>query len=58
MHPHGKPTINLPFLLNSVDHLGRTIDPSVLSVAQEIGPGAVRYAEKVARRPRLGNQSV
>src|SRR3984885_2585815 len=46
MHPHRKTTPSLPFLLNSVDHLGRTIEPSVLSVAQEIGPGAVRYAEK------------
>jgi DNA-directed RNA polymerase specialized sigma24 family protein len=53
MHPHRKPTINAPFLLNSVDHLGRPIDPSVLSVAQEIGPGAVRYAEKVVGDPAL-----
>ena len=53
MHPHRKPTINAPFLLNAVDHLGRTIDPSVLSVAQEIGPGAVRYAEKVVGDPAL-----
>jgi DNA-directed RNA polymerase specialized sigma24 family protein len=42
-----------PFLLNSVDHLGRPIDPSVLSVAQEIGPGAVRYAEKLLGDPAL-----
>jgi len=53
MHPHGKPAINAPFLLNAIDHLGRTIDPSVLSVAQEIGPGAVRYAEKVVGDPAL-----
>ena len=53
MHPHRKTTPSLPFLLNSVDHLGRTIDPSVLSVAQEIGPGAVRYAEKVLGDPAL-----
>ena len=53
MHPHRKPTINAPFLLNAIDHLGRTIDPSVLSVAQEIGPGAVRYAEKVVGDPAL-----
>ena len=53
MHPHRKATINAPFLLNAIDHLGRTIDPSVLSVAQEIGPGAVRYAEKVVGDPAL-----
>src|SRR5208283_155522 len=53
MHPHRKPTINAPFLLNAIDHLGRAIDPSVLSVAQEIGPGAVRYAEKVVGDPAL-----
>jgi len=53
MRPHRKPTTNAPFLLNAIDHLGRTIDPSVLSVAQEIGPGAVRYAEKVVGDPAL-----
>src|SRR5450755_3048870 len=53
MHPHRKPTLKVPFLLNAVDHLGRPIDPSVLSVAQEIGPGAVRYAEKVLGDPAL-----
>jgi DNA-directed RNA polymerase specialized sigma24 family protein len=53
MRPHRKPTPDVPFLLNSVDHLGRPIDPTVLSVAQEIGPGAVRYAEKVLGDPAL-----
>jgi len=53
MRPHRKPTPEVPFLLNSVDHLGRPIDPTVLSVAQEIGPGAVRYAEKVLGDPAL-----
>src|SRR6202043_3263518 len=53
MHPHRKTTPNLPFLLNSVDHLGRIIEPAVLSVAQEIGPSAVRYAEKVLGDPAL-----
>src|ERR1700689_541852 len=53
MHPHRKTTSSVPFLLNSVDHLGRSIDPSVLAVAQEIGPGAVRYAEKVLGDPAL-----
>ena len=53
MHPHRKTTPSLQFFLNSVDHLGRPIDPSVLSVAQEIGPGAVPYAEKVLGDPAL-----
>jgi RNA polymerase sigma factor (sigma-70 family) len=53
MRPHRQPTPDLPFLLNSVDHLGRPIDPTVLSVAQEIGPGAVRYAEKLVGDPAL-----
>jgi hypothetical protein len=35
------------FLLNSVDRLGRTIDPVVLAVAREIGPRAVAYAERL-----------
>ena len=53
MRPHRKPMPEVPFLLNSVDHLGRPIDPTVLSVAQEIGPGAVRYAEKLVGDPAL-----
>src|SRR6202521_1151919 len=53
MHTHRKTTPSLPFLLNSVDRLGRTMDPSILSVAQEIGPGAVRYAEKILGDPAL-----
>ena len=35
------------FLLNSVDRLGRTINPKVLAVAHEIGPRAVAYAERL-----------
>jgi RNA polymerase sigma factor (sigma-70 family) len=35
------------FLLSSVDRLGRTIDPLILAVAHEIGPRAVRYAERL-----------
>jgi DNA-directed RNA polymerase specialized sigma24 family protein len=35
------------FLLNSVDRLGRTIDPLVLAVAHEIGPRAVAYGERL-----------
>jgi hypothetical protein len=41
------------FLLNSVDRLGREIEPAVLSVAREIGPSAVRYAEKLLGDPAL-----
>jgi len=40
-------------LLNSVDRLGRKIDPVVLSVAQEIGPRSVSYAEKLLGDPAL-----
>src|ERR1700693_1854636 len=53
MRPHRKPTTNVSFLLNAADHLGRTIDPSFLSVAPAIGPGAVRYAEKALGDPAL-----
>ena len=43
----------LPFLLNSVDQLGREIDPCVHSVASEIGFRAVSYAEKLLGDPAL-----
>ncbi|MGH9739613.1 MAG: hypothetical protein ACRD4X_13665 [Candidatus Acidiferrales bacterium] len=36
-----------PFLLNEVDRLGRPIAPDVLSVARQIGPRAVAYAESL-----------
>lgn len=32
-------------LLNAVDRLGRPIEPCVLSVAQEMAPQALSYAE-------------
>ena len=35
------------FLLNAVDRHGRTIDPAVLAVANEIGPRAVAYADRL-----------
>lgn len=35
------------FLLSSVDRLGRAIDPLVLAVAQEIGPRAVAYGDRL-----------
>jgi DNA-directed RNA polymerase specialized sigma24 family protein len=41
------------FLLNSVDLLGREIDPAVLSVAQEIAPRAVSHGEKLLGDPAL-----
>ena len=40
----GRSTI---FLLNSVDRLGRTINPRVLAAAHEIGPRAVAYGERL-----------
>ncbi len=43
-----------PILLNSVDRLGRPIDPAVLSVAQEIAQQAVSYAEKLLGDPAVG----
>jgi DNA-directed RNA polymerase specialized sigma24 family protein len=35
------------FFLSSVDRLGRAIDPLLLAIAHEIGPRAVRYAERL-----------
>jgi len=35
------------FFLSSVDRLGRSIDPLILAVAHEVGPRAVRYAERL-----------
>lgn len=35
------------FFLNSIDRLGRTIDPLILAVAHEVGPRAVGYAERL-----------
>jgi len=40
-----------PLLLNSVDRLGRPIEPCVLTIAQEIAPQAVAYAEKFIGDP-------
>lgn len=39
--------------VNAVDRLGRTIDPAVLAAAEEIGPRAVQYAERLLRDPAL-----
>ena len=40
-----------PALVNAVDPLGRPIEPCVLSVAQEIAPQAVAYAQKSLADP-------
>ena len=53
MHPQRDRKASPVFWVNSVDRLGRGVDPAVLSVAQEIGPSAVRYAEKVLGDPAL-----
>jgi len=38
-------------LVNAIDRLGRPIEPSVLSVAQDIAPQAVSYAQKSLADP-------
>src|SRR5258708_2766299 len=53
MSPQRETTPSPPFLLNSVDRLGRKIDPAVLSVALEIGARSVAYAEKLLGDPAL-----
>src|ERR1039458_4462442 len=53
MHPQRERKASPVFWVNSVDRLGRGIDPAVLSVAQEIGPSAVHYAEKLLGDPAL-----
>jgi DNA-directed RNA polymerase specialized sigma24 family protein len=45
--------LNPPFLLNEVDHLGRRIAPAVLSVAQEIGPRILSYAQNLIGDPAV-----
>ena len=42
-----------PFLLNEVDRLGRPIAPEVLSVAREIGPRVIAYAENLIGDPAV-----
>jgi len=41
------------FRLSPVDRLGRTIDPAVLTAAEEIGERAVGHAEKILVDPAL-----
>jgi DNA-directed RNA polymerase specialized sigma24 family protein len=40
-------------LINAVDRLGRRIDPAVLAAAEEIGPRALQYGERLLRDPAL-----
>jgi RNA polymerase sigma factor (sigma-70 family) len=51
--PSKRETTRPAFLLNSVDRLGRSIDPGVLSVAQEISQQALAYAEKILGDPAV-----
>lgn len=53
MQPRRERTRPLAPLLNAIDHLGRPVEPSVLSVAQEIAPRAVSYGEKLLGDPAL-----
>jgi DNA-directed RNA polymerase specialized sigma24 family protein len=53
VHLRRERTRHLALLLNSVDRFGRTVDPSILSVAQEIAPRAVPYGEKLLGDPAL-----
>ena len=53
MHPRRETRRDSPFLLNAVDHLGRKIDPAILSIANEIAPRALRYAEKFIGDPAV-----
>jgi len=39
--------------INTVDRLGRSIDPIVWDAAEEIAPRAIRYAEKLLGDPAL-----
>ena len=43
----------LAFLLNATDRFGRTIEPCVLTIAQEIAPRAVPYGERLLGDPAL-----
>jgi DNA-directed RNA polymerase specialized sigma24 family protein len=51
MHPRRETRGGSPFLLNAVDRLGRKIDPAVLSVANEIAPRALSYAQTLIGDP-------
>lgn len=51
--PSKRETTRPALLLNSVDRLGRSIDPGVLAVAQEISQQALAYAEKIIGDPAI-----
>ena len=53
MRPRLETKPSLPFLLNSVDRFGRQIAPAVLSVATELGPRALAYAQNLIGDPAL-----
>jgi DNA-directed RNA polymerase specialized sigma24 family protein len=53
MHRRRELTRPVALLLNSVDRLGRTVESSVLSVAQEIAPRAVSHAERLLGDPAM-----
>jgi DNA-directed RNA polymerase specialized sigma24 family protein len=53
MYSRREPARRLAFLLNSVDRFGRTIEPCVLAVAQDIAPRAVPYGERFLGDPAL-----
>ena len=53
MRPRRETKPGPPFLLNSVDRFGRQISPAVLSVAIEIGPRALAYAQNLVGDPAL-----
>src|SRR5207247_10823947 len=42
-----KRSVYVTCFMNSVERLGRAIDPLILAIAHEIGPRAVRYAERL-----------
>lgn len=53
MRPKRETKSSLPFLLNSLDRFGRQIAPAVLSVAMELGPRALAYAQNLIGDPAL-----
>jgi DNA-directed RNA polymerase specialized sigma24 family protein len=53
MHPRRDKSSSDTFLLNSIDLSGREIDPAISSIAKQIGPKAVAYAERLLGDPAL-----
>lgn len=48
-----RPTHQARPKINGMDRFGREIDPAVLAAAEEIGPRALRYGEKLLHDPAL-----